>query len=189
MSTSIDRRDLFRGAVAAGAATYLASTVASVVNAQDGASLNAKLTANKAHIDWPVWDDAEAHGLLDVLNSGKWGRPSNGRWIKEFEAAFASTMQAKHCLATASGTTALLTSMGALNIGPGDEVILPPYTFVATFNAITSSFALPVFVDSDIETFQIDATKVHSKLTDNTKLLVPVHIGGSVADVAQDRND
>ncbi len=63
---------------------------------------------------------------MDALNSGKWGRTSNGRWIKEFEAAFASTMQAKHCLATASGTTALLTSMGALNIGPGDEVILRP---------------------------------------------------------------
>jgi dTDP-4-amino-4,6-dideoxygalactose transaminase len=76
-----------------------------------------------------------------------------------------------------------LTTLGALNIGPGDEVILPPYTFVATFNAITNGFALPVFVDSDAETFQIDPRKIEDAITPNTKLILPVHIGGSPADL------
>jgi dTDP-4-amino-4,6-dideoxygalactose transaminase len=147
------------------------------------AAPNARLTANKSTVDWPYWDDAEAQGLLDALNSGKWGRPGGGKWVAQFESAFGAAMQARYCLATASGTTALLTSLGALNIGPGDEVLLPPYTFVATFNAITHSFALPVFVDSDPETFQIDASKIAAKINDQTKTIIPVHIGGSVADM------
>ncbi len=181
MSQPIERRDLFRGMVAAGAAAYLGSVTA--MAEQNTAVANPAGAVKDRPVEWPIWDDSEASGLLEVLNTGKWGRTSNGPWIKRFEAAFAETMQAKYCLATASGTTALLTAMGALNIGPGDEVILPPYTFVATFNAITSNFALPVFVDSDINTFQIDTRKIKDKLTDNTRLLVPVHIGGSVADV------
>ena len=141
------------------------------------------MTADKSKVEWPRWDDSEADALLNVLNSGKWGRNTGGKMLGEFEAAFASAMQAKHCLATASGTTALLTSLGALGIGPGDEVILPPYTFVATFNAITSSYALPVFVDSHLESFQIDHAKVAAAINDQTKLLIPVHIAGTPANL------
>ena len=132
---------------------------------------------------WPHWDATEEKALLDVLRSGKWGRTAGGLRVKEFEAAFAAQMQASHCIATSSGTTALLTALGALNIGPGDEVVIPPYTFVATFNAITASFALPVFADSDPSTFQIDPGTVANALTPSTKLLLPVHIGGSPADL------
>jgi dTDP-4-amino-4,6-dideoxygalactose transaminase len=103
--------------------------------------------------------------------------------VKEFEKVFAGKMKAKHCVATASGTTALISSLGALDLGPGDEVILPPYTFVATFNVITAHYALPVFVDVDPATFQIDAKKIPAALTANTRVLMPVHIGGYVADL------
>jgi dTDP-4-amino-4,6-dideoxygalactose transaminase len=137
----------------------------------------------KAAVDWPVWDERDAAGLLDVLNSGQWGRTAGDRRVAEFEAAFARRMQARHCIATSCGTTALFTTLGALGIGPGDEVIVPPYTFVATFNAITQSYALPVFVDSDAETFQIDPRKIAAAITSRTKLLLPVHIGGSPADL------
>ena len=132
---------------------------------------------------WPRWDATEEKALLDVLSSGRWGRTAGGVRVKEFESAFASLMQGRHCIATSSGTTALLTALGALNIGPGDEVVIPPYTFVATFNAITASFALPVFADSDPTTFQIDPASVTAALTPATKLLLPVHIGGSPADL------
>lgn len=132
---------------------------------------------------WPRWDATEENALLAVLRSGKWGRTAGGVRVKEFEAAFAALMQARHCIATSSGTTALLTALGALNIGPGDEVVIPPYTFVATFNAITASFALPVFADSDPATFQIDPATVAAALTPATRLLLPVHIGGSPADL------
>lgn len=184
MNNSLRRRELLTGAAAAAAmiaATRTDSAIASETT-EDGAS-SRKLTQDKSQVDWPVWDDSEAEVLLSVLNSGKWGRTSGGKKLREFESAFAEAMQAKTCLATSSGTTALLTSMGALGIGPGDEVILPPYTFVATFNAITSSYALPVFVDSHLESFQIDTRKIAAAITTNTKLLMPVHIGGTPADL------
>ena len=73
--------------------------------------------------------------------------------------------------------------MGASGIGPGDEVILPPYTFVATYNAIVLHYALPIFVDTDPETFQIDARKVSGEMTSATRAILPVHIGGTAADM------
>lgn len=134
--------------------------------------------------DWPLWDHHDETALLDVLHSGKWGRTAGGARVKEFETAWAARLQARHCIATSSGTTALLTALGALNVGPGDEVILPPYTFVATFNAITASFALPVFADTDAASFQIDPARMAAAITPATKLLLPVHIAGTPADLA-----
>jgi dTDP-4-amino-4,6-dideoxygalactose transaminase len=90
---------------------------------------------------------------------------------------------AKYCLATASGTTALLTSLNALDVGPGDEVLVPPYTFVATINVVLLQHALPVFVDTDRETFQMDANKVEAAITAQTKCILPVHLGGSPANM------
>jgi dTDP-4-amino-4,6-dideoxygalactose transaminase len=92
-------------------------------------------------------------------------------------------MQARHCLATSSGTTALLSALGALNVGPGDEVVLSAYTFVATFNAITASFALPVFADTDPASFQVDPARLAAAITPATRLLLPVHIAGTACDL------
>jgi len=140
--------------------------------------------AAKAVSDWPLSDHRDEAALLAVLRSGKWGRTAGGASrVKDFETAFASRMKARYCVATSSGTTALLTALGALNIGPGDEVIMPPYTFVATFNAITANFALPVFADTDAASFQIDPAKLAAAITPATKLLLPVHIAGSPADL------
>ncbi len=103
--------------------------------------------------------------------------------MSAFEDAYEKLTGAKHCLATASGTAALYTVLGALDIGPGDEVIIPPYTFVATYNVVVLNYALPVFVDSDLESFQIDANKIEAAITKDTKAIMPVHIGGSPADL------
>ncbi|MGH9372497.1 MAG: DegT/DnrJ/EryC1/StrS family aminotransferase [Vicinamibacterales bacterium] len=129
---------------------------------------------------WPVADVREEDALLGVVRSGKWFR---GEQVAGFENKYASLTGAKHCLATANGTSALITSLSALGIGPGDEVIVPPYTFVATVNAVLLMHALPVFVDSDIETFQIDARKVEQAITDRTRVVIPVHLGGSAVDL------
>ena len=129
---------------------------------------------------WPIADAREENALLRVLRSGRWNRGDN---VAAFESAYASLTGAKHCLATANGTSALITSLSALGIGPGDEVIVPPYTFVATINAVLLLRALPVFVDSDIDTFQIDARKVERAITGNTKAILPVHLGGAAADL------
>ena len=185
MPSSIDRRQMLTTAVVAGVASCIGSESARAESPTPllTSGSGGDKPAAKANVEWPFWDAHEESGLLDVLNSGTWGRTSGGRRVPEFEAAFASRMKARYCIATTSGTTALLTTIGALGIGPGDEVIMPPYTFVATFNAITNSYALPVFVDSDAESFQIDPKKVESAVTANTKLLLPVHIGGSVCDL------
>ena len=177
MPRSLSRRS-FLGR-AAGASVALGATRA--LAADTAAAKPAPLT--KPVSEWPRWDNRDETALLDVLRSGKWGRTSGGARVREFEAAWAQRMKAKYCVATSSGTTALLTAMGALNIGPGDEVIMPPYTFVATFNAITASFALPVFADTDAATFQIDPAKMAAAITPATKLLLPVHIAGSPVDL------
>lgn len=146
----------------------------------------AKLGGPKAHPGgfpgWPVFDQTEEKALLDVLKSGRWFR-GNGPAVAAFEGEYKKLTGAKHCLAAASGTAALSTVLGALDVGPGDEVIIPPYTFVATYNVVVLNYALPIFVDSDLESFQIDATKIEAAITPQTKALLPVHIGGSPADL------
>ena len=132
--------------------------------------------------DWPTYDGTEEQALLDVLYSKKWGR-LNGSITAKFEREFSEMLGVKHTLGVSSGTSALYTMMGALETGPGDEVIIPVYTFVATYNAVVLNYALPVFVDTDPETFQIDAGKIEKAITKETKMLIPVHIGGSPADI------
>ncbi|MBM3811428.1 MAG: DegT/DnrJ/EryC1/StrS family aminotransferase [Acidimicrobiia bacterium] len=131
---------------------------------------------------WPVQDASEEKALVDVLRSGKWGR-LGGKAVEEFERRYAEMLGARHVLATANGTSALITSIHALGIGPGDEVIVPPYTFVATINVVLLNHALPVFVDTDIETFQMDAGNVEAQISERTAALVPVHMAGGAADL------
>ncbi len=131
---------------------------------------------------WPITDQKEEKALLDVLHNGKWFR-GDGKIVELFEKTYAQQMGSRHCLATANGTSALITSLAGLGIGPGDEVIIPPYTFIATLNAVLVRYAMPVFVDSDRQTFQIDAQKIEAAITSRTAVLMPVHIGGSAADL------
>ncbi|HEY3443549.1 MAG TPA: DegT/DnrJ/EryC1/StrS family aminotransferase [Paludibaculum sp.] len=131
---------------------------------------------------WPVFDQREEQALVAVLRSGKWYRGS-GSHVKNFEAAYSTLTGAKQCLATANGTSALLISLNVLDVQAGDEVLLPPYTFTATVNVVLRQHALPVFVDTDPRTFQMDATKVEPLINENTRVLMPVHLGGNVCDL------
>src|SRR5690349_6763695 len=131
---------------------------------------------------WPVVDQTEERALLDTLRSGKWYR-GNGKNVARFEEDYARLTGAKTCLATANGTSALFTALNAMGIEPGDEVIVPPYTFVATVNVVVRQHALPVFVDTDPETFQMDARKLDAAITPRTRAIVPVHVGGNACDL------
>jgi len=131
---------------------------------------------------WPVYDSTEEQALIDVLRSSRWGR-LDGNVTAKFEEEYAKMMGAGHSLATTNGTNALYTMLGALGIGPGDEVIIPVYTFVATYNVVVLNYALPILVDTDIETFQIDTQKMEQAITRETKALMPVHMGGIPADI------
>jgi dTDP-4-amino-4,6-dideoxygalactose transaminase len=131
---------------------------------------------------WPVIGSPEENGLMEVLRSGKWFR-GYGDVVNRFEKQYAELTGAKHCLATASGTAALFTSLNALDVGPGDEVLVPPYTFIATINVVLLQHAIPIFVDTDIETFQMDVTKVEPAITDRTAAIIPVHLGGAAVNM------
>jgi perosamine synthetase len=186
MKAPLSRRTFLGRAATATAGAGICLGLPTLSAAQNSAAqAGASAAAGRAPTDWPVWDSGDEKALVDVLHSGKWGRTAAGNAgrVREFEKVFAARMRAKYCVATSSGTTALLSALGALNVGPGDEVILPPYTFVATFNVITANFALPVFADIDAASFQIDPAKVAAAITPATKVLMPVHIGGSPCDL------
>src|SRR6478609_5739818 len=136
----------------------------------------------EAFPSWPVSDGLEEKTLIETLRSGKWYRGS-GEHAKKFEEAYQTLTGAKHCLATANGTSALYVSLNAIGIEPGDEVIVPPYTFIATVNVVLRQHALPVFVDTDVNTFQIDAKKIEAAISPLTKAIMPVHLGGSACDL------
>jgi dTDP-4-amino-4,6-dideoxygalactose transaminase len=131
---------------------------------------------------WPVFDDTEVRAVLGALRTGKWYRGS-GRLVTQFEKAYAELTGARLCLATASGTTALMTSLNAVGVEPGDDVLVPPYTFIATINVVLRQYALPVFVDTDPDTFQMDARKVEAAISPRTTAMIPVHLGGNVCDL------
>jgi len=131
---------------------------------------------------WPVWDKSAEESILSVLRSGNWFR-GRGTKVSEFEKKYAALMGAKRCLATASGTTALLVALHILGIDAGDEVIVSPYTFIATYNVVFLTKALPVFVDTDPETFQINPDKIEERINENTKAILPVHILGLPANM------
>src|SRR6184192_2302601 len=96
---------------------------------------------------------------------------------------YAKLMGAKRCLATASGTTALLVSLHVMDVDAGDEVIVSPYTFIATYNAILINKALPVFADTDPATLTMDPASIESRITERTRAILPVHIYGMPCDM------
>jgi perosamine synthetase len=108
---------------------------------------------------------------------------TQGPKVAAFEQAFAQRHQVKHAIATTSCTTALHLILVALGIGPGDEVIVPAFTWVATANVVLYCQATPVFVDVDRTTFNLDVSQVAAKLTERTKAIIPVHLFGLCADM------
>jgi perosamine synthetase len=108
---------------------------------------------------------------------------SKGKYIKEFETAFGSYIGVKHAASVSNGTVAIHLALVALGIGPGDEVIVPTLTYIASVNAIVYTGATPVFVDSLPDTWQIDPEDVKRKLTDKTKAIMAVHLYGHPCDM------
>jgi perosamine synthetase len=178
MSNDLTRRNLL-GVASTG---LLATRVARPISTDKLAVLGGRPVRTAPFPSWPVVADNDERAWMKVLRGGKWNR-YDGDCARRFEETWAATLGAKHCLATANGTSALIISLNALGIGPGDEVIVPPYTFVATVNAVLIQHAMPVFVDTDPETSQIDARKIETAITERTRCILPVHLGGSPADL------
>jgi len=131
---------------------------------------------------WPVYGSEDEAALLRVLQSRKWGRHGDGE-LERFEARFAARHGAKHCVAVANGTVALRVALMAIGIQAGDEVIVPPYTFLATATAVVESNATPIFVDIQPDTFNLDPALIEAAITPRTRAIIPVHIAGLPADM------
>ena len=146
------------------------------------AILGGKPVRAKAWPAWPVWDRSAEEHVISILRSGNWYR-GRGKTVTKFEEQYAQLMGAKRCVCTFNGTNALLTAMHVLDVGVGDEVIVSPYTFIATYNVLIGSSALPVFADTDPETFQINPDKIEERITERTRAIMPVHILGLPANM------
>src|SRR6266568_8395947 len=133
------------------------------------------------------YDEKEQQQLMDVLTTRRpfrWYGPGAEPPMKvaTFEKEFAARMQTRYALAVTSGTAALQCAMAALEVGPGDEVILPAWTWYACYDAILSQGALPVFAEVD-ESMNLDPTDIERHITPQTKAIMAVHILGAPADM------
>ena len=130
----------------------------------------------------PWLDHQEIDRVLDCLKTG-WVS-SQGAYIPEFEKAFSGFCQARYGVATSNGTTALHLALLTLGIGPGDEVIVPALSFIATANVVIYTGARPVFADVDVETWTLNPSLLRPLITERTKAIIPVHLYGHPADMA-----
>ena len=137
----------------------------------------------KAWPTWPVWDEREIKALEEVVRSGCWGRLREGSRVEEFERKFAAYQDAKFGIAVTSGTAALTVALKAAGIDVGDEVIVPGYTFIATATCVLQNNAVPVFVDVELDTLNIDPDAIEAAITPRTRAVIPVHWCGRAADM------
>lgn len=165
------------------------SFLAAATLAIDGGEPVRKKPLRAGHFGPLYYDDSEWQQLLDVFKAKapfRWydmaGKPPQK--VATFEREFASTMQVKYALAVTSGTTALEAALAALGVGPGDEVIVPAWTWHSCFNAVVLAGALPVCAEID-ESFNLDPKDVERHITPATKVLMVVHLQGMPADLTK----
>jgi dTDP-4-amino-4,6-dideoxygalactose transaminase len=129
-------------------------------------------------VRWPVLSAEDKNSVLQVLERGILSGPFAPE-VTQLEKEFANYLGSKHCLATNSGTAALHIALAAAGVGPGDEVLVPAFTFIATALAVLHQNAIPIFVDIEPNTLGMDPTLLEATITEKTKAIVPVHIHGT----------
>ncbi|HEV56120.1 MAG TPA: DegT/DnrJ/EryC1/StrS family aminotransferase [Phycisphaerales bacterium] len=186
MDARMDRRRFMRvGAASAAGVVALGGSLHGA--AASGADTLAMLGGTPVRTEpfsqvWPIFDETEEQALLGALRSRDWCC-LRGHEVYDYQTAFAQAMGAGQCVLSNGGTTALSACLHVLGVGPGDEVITTPRTFIATINVITNAHALPVFVDIDPETGSLDADLIEAAITEHTKVILPVHLAGYPVDI------
>ena len=184
---NVSRRAFIREASGGAAAAVTAGAVGGYGNIVTRVHTLAALGGSPVRAaPFPAWPQITANieeSLVSAVRSGKWGRSlGEGRHgagqVGRFEKQFAELIGAKHCLATGSCTQALHTALHSVGVGAGDEVLVTPCTFIASIQVVLLCNALPVFVDVDIDTFQMDPDNIEPLVNANTRVVEPVHIGG-----------
>lgn len=132
---------------------------------------------------WPMFTDKEKKGLLQVLESRLWGgyHPK----VAEFEEKFATYHHARFGITTVNGTESLVAALKCCGVGAGDEVIVPPISFISTASAVLLANALPVFVDVEPDTYNINPDCIENALTSRTRAIIPVHFAGQPANMTR----
>jgi len=160
------------------------------LNASALAIMGGKPVRSRPFPAYPVIGDDEKRAVMEVLDSGQLSTFSasrqgflGGKKIQAFEAAFAAYHGVAHAIAVNSATSGLHAAVAACDIGPGDEVLVPPYTFTATATAVLHHNAIPVFVDVDPVTFCMNPDRIEAAITPRTKAIIPVHLLGHPADM------
>ena len=132
---------------------------------------------------WPVYDETDVNLVAEIVRSGKWGNPDCGGEVALFEQEFAAFCGSKYALTCVNGSVALRLALIACGVKPGDEVIVPPYTFIATASIVVEANCVPVFVDIDPRTYNMDASKIEAAITPRTKAIIPVHFAGQACEM------
>ncbi|HOF40366.1 MAG TPA: DegT/DnrJ/EryC1/StrS family aminotransferase [Candidatus Hydrogenedentes bacterium] len=135
--------------------------------------------AGKPWPAWPIFDDQERQALMEVLNSGKWWY---GDRVAQFEREYAAFQDAGHCITVTTGTAAGEVLLQAIGLQPGDEVIVPPYTFYATASMVIRRGGIPIFVDID-DSWCMNPDLVEAAISPRTRAIMPVHLGGRICDM------
>lgn len=131
---------------------------------------------------WPLFTQKDKEDICAVLDDGRM-TAITGPKVKEFEDKYAEKFGVKYALATGNGVLALHMALAAMGIGPGDEVIVPAHTFIGTTIPVVMANAVPIFVDVNIDTFNMDVTKIEAAITSHTKAIIPVHLNGLPAEM------
>ena len=131
---------------------------------------------------WPQTHELDEANILKSLRNHRWCT-FDGEFIPKFENAWAQKVGSRGCVMTPCGTHAIHLALELMGVGPGDEVLVSPFTYIATIDAILLCYALPVFVDSDVKTFQLDPDDIEHRITAHTRAILPVHILGASADL------
>jgi dTDP-4-amino-4,6-dideoxygalactose transaminase len=131
---------------------------------------------------WPEWDETDAQAMAEVVRSGEWFSPSGTR-ANAFGETYAAFHGARYGAPCTNGTQAIEIALRAVGVKAGDEVIVPPYTFIATASACVQVNAVPVFADIDPDTYNLDPRAAEAAITDRTAAIIAVHIGGCPADL------
>lgn len=131
---------------------------------------------------WPIWDETEVEALASVVRSGQWFS-HYGTQVNGFAERWAAFCDARYAAPCTNGTQALEIALRAAGVRAGDEVIVPPYTFIATASSVVQINGVPVFADIDPDTYNLDPAAAEAAITDRTRAILVVHVAGCPADM------
>ncbi len=132
---------------------------------------------------WPLFEEEDVQAVVDIARSGQWGNPDCDGIVAQVERDFADYCGAKYALSCVNGSVSLRLALIACGVKPGDEVIVPPYTFIATASVVLEANCVPVFVDIDPRTYNLDPDQIEAAITSKTKAIIPVHFAGQACDM------